>query len=189
MISEKTVDEVSKSQKIRVVDIYILGPFMIYLAYKLYKKKPISNFEIITLGFFGASTIYYNWNNYKQNKNRISSMSGYDNNPYYPNHKLYIDDDHHGIYKAIKNRKLSASQIKTRQQQLKKVTSDLNSVENKYMKLSAEIESGYKVERKYTDGLSEEDYKATFGPNGYLDQIQGTVRRKPTKKKNVKRKS
>lgn len=60
------IKAVSKAQSIRLIDIFFLGPLMIYLPFK-YKMKPLDKF---LLSFFGATTIYYNAENYIINKKR-----------------------------------------------------------------------------------------------------------------------
>jgi uncharacterized membrane protein len=50
----------TKSQTIRLVDIFLIGPLMIYFGQK---SKPLSVFSML-LVFFGATTITYNLKNY-----------------------------------------------------------------------------------------------------------------------------
>ncbi len=61
----------SKSQNIRLLDIFIIGPLMIYLGCYIYinKNKNINKNDYIKiisiiLIFFGSSTITYNLKNY-----------------------------------------------------------------------------------------------------------------------------
>ena len=57
----------SKSQNIRLMDIFIIGPIMIYLGWYIYKNINKYNYTKIMsliLIFFGASTITYNLKNY-----------------------------------------------------------------------------------------------------------------------------
>jgi hypothetical protein len=49
-----------KSQMIRLLDIFLIGPLMIYFGQK---SKPLSVFSML-LVFFGATTITYNLKNY-----------------------------------------------------------------------------------------------------------------------------
>jgi len=51
-----------KAQNIRLLDVFVLGPFMIWAGYELGKKK---EFAGIVLSASGIATIVYNWNNYK----------------------------------------------------------------------------------------------------------------------------
>jgi hypothetical protein len=50
----------SKTQTIRLLDIFVIGPLMIYFGYK---SKPASFFSMLLI-FFGATTITYNLKNY-----------------------------------------------------------------------------------------------------------------------------
>lgn len=68
MVTTKTVQEVSKSQRIRLVDIFFLGPLMVRVGFK---KGNISNLEKSLMVFFGISTIYYNFKNYQANKDLV----------------------------------------------------------------------------------------------------------------------
>ena len=58
----------TKSQNVRLLDIFVLGPLMIYLGW--YNLKKINNNENIIkfmnyiLIFFGSTTIAYNLKNY-----------------------------------------------------------------------------------------------------------------------------
>jgi uncharacterized membrane protein len=63
----ETVQEVSKSQQVRLIDVFLLGPFMIYMSKA---KKPDQTSRAV-LAFFGAATIWYNWKNYRTNKERL----------------------------------------------------------------------------------------------------------------------
>lgn len=49
----------TKTQTIRLLDIFLIGPLMIYIGIKI---KPISFFNVV--GIFGATTITYNLKNY-----------------------------------------------------------------------------------------------------------------------------
>jgi hypothetical protein len=66
----------TKSQHVRLIDIFILGPLMIYLG--MYKYKNIDKNDniikimSIILIFFGSTTITYNLKNYiKINKETL----------------------------------------------------------------------------------------------------------------------
>jgi hypothetical protein len=55
----------NKTQIIRLVDILIIGPLMIYLGWHNYKSE--KDWMYLVLIFFGATTITYNWKNYLMN--------------------------------------------------------------------------------------------------------------------------
>ena len=59
--------ELSKSQNIRLLDVFFIGRFMIYISQK---SKGISNLEKFTLLGLGIATIYYNGKNYLDNRKR-----------------------------------------------------------------------------------------------------------------------
>ena len=68
MISEvrkTTVSEMSKSQNIRLLDVFFIGPFMIYIGYK---AKGLTDLERYVLYGLGVATILYNGKNYLKNK-------------------------------------------------------------------------------------------------------------------------
>ena len=65
--TQTTVEEISKSQTIRLLDVFFIGPFMIYVSQK---AKGINNLEKFTLLGLGIATIYYNGKNYLDNKKR-----------------------------------------------------------------------------------------------------------------------
>jgi predicted permease len=66
-----------KSQNIRLLDIYVIGPLMIYIGIKYYILS-ISNKSIfdkvfsLILIFFGSTTITYNYKNYIYEKQKNS---------------------------------------------------------------------------------------------------------------------
>ena len=51
-----------KSQSVRLVDVFLLGPLMIYIAWNHNEK--INALYLYLLLFFGATTISYNARNY-----------------------------------------------------------------------------------------------------------------------------
>lgn len=65
-----TINELSKSQMIRLYDVFFIGPFMIYIGYK---AKGLNNLEKYMLYGLGAATIYYNGKNYWENKKLIDN--------------------------------------------------------------------------------------------------------------------
>jgi len=67
MISEtrtETIQEYQKSQNIRLLDVFVISPIMIYGAYKSNMHPALR----ATLALFGICTIYYNAKNYLINK-------------------------------------------------------------------------------------------------------------------------
>ena len=52
----------SKTQYVRLIDIFIYGPYLTYLAFQ--KKYVFSIFEKIFILFLGITTITYNGKNY-----------------------------------------------------------------------------------------------------------------------------
>lgn len=66
-----TFEELSKSQYIRLLDVFFIGPFMIYVSQK---AKGINNLEKFTLLGLGIATIYYNGKNYLDNRKRQENV-------------------------------------------------------------------------------------------------------------------
>jgi len=62
-----TIKEYQKSQAVRLYDVFLLAPFLLYVGYK---AKGLSQFEKYGIYFIGISTILYNGRNYLKNKNR-----------------------------------------------------------------------------------------------------------------------
>ena len=54
-----------KSQNIRILDIVVIGPLMIYFGYSY---RPMNIFSMLLI-FFGSTTITYNLKNYLYTKN------------------------------------------------------------------------------------------------------------------------
>ena len=54
-----------KSQNIRILDIVVIGPLMIYFGYSY---EPMNIFSMLLI-FFGATTVTYNLKNYLYTKN------------------------------------------------------------------------------------------------------------------------
>jgi len=73
MTKQETLQAVSKAQWVRLVDIYFLGPFMIFLALN---EKKMCPYRRSILGLFGATTIWYNFKNYRDNRERLQTMLG-----------------------------------------------------------------------------------------------------------------
>jgi hypothetical protein len=55
------LDGVVKTQRIRALDIFVIGPLMAWGGLRLRHKHPVSG---SLLAFFGATTIWYNARNY-----------------------------------------------------------------------------------------------------------------------------
>lgn len=53
-----------KSQHIRLVDIFVIGPLMMYTGMQMFQVQPMSRFYALLLIFFGASTLTFNLKNY-----------------------------------------------------------------------------------------------------------------------------
>ena len=60
-----TDTELSKSQTIRVLDVFFIAPFLLYISYK---AKGISEAERLILLGIGLATFYYNSYNYLKNR-------------------------------------------------------------------------------------------------------------------------
>jgi|TARA_R110000822_G_scaffold64456_2_gene158246 hypothetical protein len=68
MVTEEdktNITEISKSQNIRLLDVFFIGPYMIYISKK---AKGLSKLESFTLLALGVATIFYNGKNYLKNK-------------------------------------------------------------------------------------------------------------------------
>ena len=52
-----------KSQEIRLIDVFFLGPFMLYAATLIPEEH---SFAKKVLALFGGSTLSYNWVNYQK---------------------------------------------------------------------------------------------------------------------------
>lgn len=63
-----TIEEVSKSQNVRLLDVFFIGPFIIYASNK---AKGLSQLERNVLFIVGLGTIIYNGKNYLENKNAL----------------------------------------------------------------------------------------------------------------------
>ena len=65
------LNEVVKTQRIRMIDVWVLGPLMLYAAHLLPKRHELTR---VALAGTGIATIAFNWRNY----NRIEdAQSGY----------------------------------------------------------------------------------------------------------------
>jgi len=52
-----------KAQKVRLLDVFVLGPFMIWAGYEIGKQKELAGLTMIGAGI---ATVVYNWENYKK---------------------------------------------------------------------------------------------------------------------------
>ena len=64
---ESTINEYQKSQVVRLYDVFLLAPFLMYIGYK---GKGISNLERNAIYLIGVGTLVYNARNYLKNKSR-----------------------------------------------------------------------------------------------------------------------
>ncbi len=72
-LNKTTTHEISKSQTVRLADIFVYGPFMIWAA----TRKEIPTWGKWLLGSLGIGTIYYNARNYFGTK-QVSAPGGVD---------------------------------------------------------------------------------------------------------------
>lgn len=129
-----TLQAVSKAQTIRLIDILFLGPYMLYMA----KNKKLSNAQRSIFGFFGATTIYYNAKNYFENKKRISTLSGTENNPWLSD-ETYLSNDKDSLRKLWK-KDSNGSSIKSKQKK--------NEYKNKIDSLQIKVDAANKLIEK-----------------------------------------
>jgi len=59
-----SIQEMQKSQAIRLWDVFFLGPFLIHIS----RKPGLTNAEKLILGLSGALAIIYNGRNYIDNR-------------------------------------------------------------------------------------------------------------------------
>ena len=59
--------ELSKSQYIRLLDVFFIGPFIGYIGYK---AKGLTKTERLVMYVIAGATIYYNGNNYIKNRKK-----------------------------------------------------------------------------------------------------------------------
>jgi len=55
------LDDVVKTQRIRVLDVFVIGPLMAWGGMRLRHEYPVAG---SLLAFFGATTVWYNARNY-----------------------------------------------------------------------------------------------------------------------------
>lgn len=63
------VEQFSKSQLVRFLDISVIGPVLLYWAY----KGKLSSMERMLMGLIGAGTVIYNGKNYIKNKQVLNN--------------------------------------------------------------------------------------------------------------------
>lgn len=63
------IDELAASQKVRLFDIYALGPVLIYAATR---KEKLGRWTKRSLFVAGVMTIVYNWHRYRTIKNDLT---------------------------------------------------------------------------------------------------------------------
>jgi len=68
--NQQTYTEISKSQGIRVLDVFVIGPMMIYFGVKA-KNEP-TWLRALMIGS-GVATIVYNGRNYLQTRQQLLS--------------------------------------------------------------------------------------------------------------------
>jgi len=58
-----------KSQDVRLLDVFVLGPFMLYAALK---PARMTGLERAALAIAGVATVLYNWQNYQIERERAA---------------------------------------------------------------------------------------------------------------------
>jgi len=70
------LDRIVKTQRIRQLDIWLIGPLMIWGGLAISnRERGISKLAGGVLAFFGASTIWYNAQNYRRVQDALSNLS------------------------------------------------------------------------------------------------------------------
>lgn len=67
-IKPTTPLELSKSQNIRLIDVFFIAPFLFYIGYK---AKNISEFDKAVIYIIAGSTLIYNGRNYLINQQNM----------------------------------------------------------------------------------------------------------------------
>ena len=65
------VEEVGKTQGIRLLDVFAIGPVMIFAAYK---GSTLPTWTRVFLGLTGGATILYNGLNYVEQQKRLEEQ-------------------------------------------------------------------------------------------------------------------
>lgn len=60
----KLCPEITKTQNVRMLDVFLFGPFLLYIVFK---KEPLTKLEKVLLGTLGAGMMYYNGIRYLAN--------------------------------------------------------------------------------------------------------------------------
>lgn len=68
--TQETVTEISKSQNIRLIDVFVLAPIMVYAG--TFKTLPL--WVRISLIGMGVATAVYNGKNFLQNKANLQKL-------------------------------------------------------------------------------------------------------------------
>jgi len=55
--------EVAKSQRVRLLDVFVLGPFMLWYAFHTSRRLPVASFVLVLIAL---GTILYNLKNYSE---------------------------------------------------------------------------------------------------------------------------
>jgi hypothetical protein len=66
-IRNETIEEFQKSQSVRLIDVFIISPILVYAGVKYFKVMP--KFLSISLITIGVATTVYNGRNFLINKN------------------------------------------------------------------------------------------------------------------------
>ena len=63
-----TINETAKAQGVRIADVVLIGPLMIWGGARTIPKNPVPG---IALTLFGMGTIIFNWVNYRRVKHEL----------------------------------------------------------------------------------------------------------------------
>jgi len=74
--TQETVEEVSKSQNIRLIDVFVLAPIMIYAG----THKALPMWIRVSLIGMGVATAVYNGKNFLENKSNLQKQKANENN-------------------------------------------------------------------------------------------------------------
>jgi len=69
---QSTVKEYQKSQIVRLYDVFLLAPFLLYVGYK---AKGLKDWQRFGIYFIGLTTIVYNGRNYLKNQKAENEKS------------------------------------------------------------------------------------------------------------------
>ena len=64
-IRPTTIKELSKSQNIRLIDVFVIAPFLFYIGAK---AKGLQQWELTAIYVLALATLVYNGRNYLKNK-------------------------------------------------------------------------------------------------------------------------